>query len=285
MSEATNETVETVETDRTDNSAETTDTETTETESPATETTEPEFTADQLDEFGQMTLSRLVENIDKLNKVNEERKQLSSDPAEVQKSLYESLVAGNMPDGITVDEKVWTQYLKAVEFVNKTTAYFDTVADEVAKKRVAENTDAERVTALTTEAESLEKIIKAGRNLFLTENPQAANLVPAVKGIKSGSTSTGDGRGSGGKKLRGFTVAVNGETATLPNSEGKQTSSFAAGAKVLGIPTAELQRAFFAALDANDDNYQEKIAALTSPVEMTVKNKASEDQKVTITRN
>lgn len=71
----------------------------------------------------------------------------------------------------------------------------------------------------------------------------------ASRGKSGGS---GDGRGAGGRRIRGFEVYIDGVLAAAKNSNGVLKSTFSIAAKMLETETVELQRAFFAAAGSED---------------------------------
>jgi hypothetical protein len=66
---------------------------------------------------------------------------------------------------------------------------------------------------------------------------------------KVGGASTGS---SGGRRIRGVEVYVDGKLASMENKEGKVVSNFSIAAKVVGVETVALQRAFFDAAGSED---------------------------------
>jgi len=238
----------------------------------------PTFDVSTLDEFGQEFVKRTVAEINKYNGVVATRKAKSTDPGEIAESLYDTLKSGEMPDGITLDQKILDQYNKANEIVEKALGHFRALAEQTGKQRAAESVNAEEVAQLDTEIETLGKKIKRARDMLSLEYPGAETVLPDVARLK-GSGSSGTGKGSGGRKLRGFTVTVDGTVALLSNNEGKKVSSFSAGAKTLGIPTADLQRAYMTAAGTED---AEKFP---ESQELTVTGADGKEHAVKIDRN
>lgn len=260
MTETVTETVdETVSTNQTDNAA-------------------PAFDVSTLDEFGQEFVKRTTAETVKLNELITKRKGYSTDANEITIALYDALKEGNVPDGLTVEPKVIEQYNKAREIVEKALDHFMKLSEATAKERVAQSVNAEEVAALDTEIDAISKKVKRARDMLALEYPGAETVLPDVV-RKSGSGSSGTGKGSGGRKLRGFTVTVDGTVAVLSNTEGKKVSSFSAGAKVLGIPTADLQRAYMAAAGTED---AEKFPETQ---DLTVTGSDGKEHPVNITRN
>lgn len=260
MTATTDETVETVETEN------------------APVENAPAFDASTLDEFGQEFVKRTVAEVNRHNALVAQRKTYSTDANEITIGLYDALKEGNVPDGITLDPKVIDQYNKAREIVEKALDHFMKISESAAKEKVAQSVNAEEVAALDTELETISKKVKRARDMLALEYPGAETLLPDIA-RKSGSTSSGSGKGSGGRKLRGFTVTVDGTVALLSNNDGKKVSSFSAGAKTLGIPTADLQRAYMVAAGTED---AEKFP---ESQELTVTGADGKEHAVKIDRN
>lgn len=244
-----------------------------ETETPAPVVETPAYDRSQLDEFGQQFVDRTSNQIVKYNSVVAEIKANSTDATEIATGVFEALKNDTMPEGLS-DERITPEILKEYDaIVAREVALsemFKAVAKEYADKKATEGTDQEKVAALTAERDALDKKIKQSRNLLATEYPGAETLLPEVARKSGSGTSTGTGRGSGGRKIRGFNVSVDGKLAEL---NGK--SSFAAGASVLGIPTPELQAAYFAAVGTDD------VEKLPDSAEFSVKGKDEKEHTVT----
>jgi len=265
---------ETVET-QADQTAETA--ETTENESTGTNAeTKPSFDPATLDEFGQLFVARTSADITKVNEKINERKSLSSDPAEIEEATHESLKNANMPEGMEeISAEITAELLAEYDAIVKREVELDMkfreVAKQYAEKKAAENTDTEKVAVLDTEIETLEKKIKEARRHLAVEFPGAETLLPEL--VKASGKSAGTGKGSGGRKLRGFTVSVDGEVKYLGKDANKK-SSFAAAASALSIPTGELQAAYFTAAKTED---VEKV-----PAEVTFTVKGSDNNEHTV---
>lgn len=253
------------------NSAETSAPET----QPETQTeTKPSFDPATLDDFGQLFVARTSGDIVKANEKITELKSLSSDPNEIAEAAISAMKNETMPDGLESSEvtaEILAEYNAIVSREVQLDMIFRKVAAEYAERKAAENTDTEKVNALTAEVEALEKKIKEARRHLAVEFPGAETLLPEL--IKASGKSAGTGKGSGGRKLRGFTVSVDGEVKYLGKDANKK-SSFAAAASALGIPTGELQSAYFAAANTED---VEKV-----PAEVTFTVKGSDNKEHTV---
>jgi len=238
------------------------------------EETKPSFDPATLDDFGQLFVARTSGDIVKANEKITELKGLSSDPAEISEAALEALKNATMPDGLEspeVTQEILDEYNAIVIREVQLSEMFKKVAAEYAEKKATENTDQEKVAALTAEVEALEKKIKEARRHLAVEFPGAETLLPEL--VKASGKSAGTGKGSGGRKLRGFTVSVDGEVKYLGKDANKK-SSFAAAASALSIPTGELQAAYFAAAGTDD---VEKV-----PAEVTFTVKGSDNNEHTV---
>ena len=72
---------------------------------------------------------------------------------------------------------------------------------------------------------------------------------PKVEGFR---TSSGGGSGTGGRRIRGVEVYIDGVLAGTKNKDGVVKSTFSAAAKALEVETTALQRAFFAEAGKED---------------------------------
>jgi hypothetical protein len=244
-------------------------------ETPAPEA--PKFDASTLDEFGQQFVARTSAQIEKFNSVVADIKANSTDANEIAEGVHSTLKNAEMPDGLSdkrITKAMLAEYDQIVKREVELDMLFREVSKEYAAKKAAEGTDAEKVAALTAERDALDKKIKQSRNLLATEYPGAETLLPEVARKSGTGTSTGSGRGAGGRKIRGFAVSVDDKVAEL---NGK--SSFAAAATTLGIPTPELQTAYFAAVGTDD------VEKLPATATFTVKGKDEKDHTVTAAKN
>lgn len=247
--------------------------ETVQTESKESEA--PKFDPSTLDDFGTQFVARTSGQIERANVLAAEIKANSTDVNEISSGVHESLKSATLPEGLKdprITAKVLEEYDAIVKREVELDMLFRAVAKAFAEKKASENQDTEKLTALTTEHEMLTKKIRQSRNLLATEFPGAETLLPNLAGTKSGSSGTG--RGSGGRKMRGFTVSVDGKVAMLNDK-----SSFAAAATVLGIPTPELQSAYFAAVKTDD------VDKLPASAEFKVQGKDEKEHTVKADKN
>lgn len=236
---------------------------------------EKSFDPATLDDFGTQFVARTTSQIERANTLAAEIKANSTDVNEISNGVHEALKSATLPQGFKdsrITKEMLAEYDSIVKREVELDMLFRQVAKEYAEKKASENQDTEKLTALTTEYETLTKKIRQSRNLLATEFPGAETLLPNLAGTKSGSSGTG--RGAGGKKMRGFTVSVDGKVAML---NGK--SSFSAAATVLGIPTPELQSAYFAATGTDD------VEKLPASQTFTVKGKDEKDHEVKADKN
>lgn len=249
-------------------------------ETPAPES-KPAFDPATLDEFGQQFVARTSAQVEKANAVTAEIKANSTDKDEILQGVHTALKNAVIPEGLS-DERITPEMLAEYDAIVKREVELDmvfrTVAAEYAERKSTEGTDAEKLATLTAERDALEKKIRQARNLLSTEYPGAETLLPEMIRL-SGKSGGGSGKGAGGRKLRGFTVDVDGKTAYLGKDNDKK-SSFAAAASVLGIPTGELQKSYFETTGTDD---VEKLP--TTPVTFTVKGSDDKEHTVTATKN
>lgn len=69
--------------------------------------------------------------------------------------------------------------------------------------------------------------------------------------------SSGGGTGTGGRRIRGFDIYIDGKFSFKENKDGVKKSTFSIAASDLGVETTELQRAFFDAAGMEDTKNDE----------------------------
>lgn len=247
-------------------------------ETPA-ENSAPAFDPATLDEFGQQFVARTSSQVEKLNALRTEIKASSTDKNEIQDAAYESLKNANVPDGFksdTVTPEVLAEYDAIVKREVELSMILRKAAEEYAEVRATQGQDAEKLAKITAEADALDKKIRQARSLLATEYPGAETLLPDV--VRVGKSGGGSGKGTGGRKLRGFTVSVDGNVAYLGKDENKK-SSFAAAATVLGIPTPELQRVYFENVGTDD------VEKLPAEATFTIKGADDKEHNVKAVKN
>lgn len=98
----------------------------------------------------------------------------------------------------------------------------------------------------------------------IKDSPKVETLNLKKDGNTGGTVTTGT---SGGRRIHGFDVYVDGQLTGVTNAEGKIKSSFTSAARVLKCETTELQRAFFE--EAASEDY--KDSSFPSVVEFNFK--------------
>jgi hypothetical protein len=196
--------------------------------------------AQVLDDFGKLALAKYVDSVNQYNVEVEKAKSVSSI-----EDFRETWIETD-PQFAEVNEKI-----EKLESMLETLKGQRTVAAEPllteAYKAAVESAGV-NITAM----DELKKLIDSTRKYIVNVyGPETLEDTPKVEGRKgSGGTSA-----TGGRRIRGFDVYVNGELAGAKNSKGEFKSTFTAAAKVLGVDTTDLQRAFFA--EANNDDIKD----------------------------
>jgi len=192
-----------------------------------------------LDEFGKMALDRYVDSVNTYNGLVAKIKAASGSPEDVLNAVK---VDGSIPE----IEKVNVAIEKHKAALLKLEAELDVIAKPIADARLADGS--KDVEAETAEADVLHKTIRSARN-YLTDSYGDAVLegTPDIARRTNRSTT-----GTGGKRIRGFDVYVDGALATMRDAKNVERSNFAAAAKVAGVATVDLQKAFYVAAGSEE---------------------------------
>ena len=114
---------------------------------------------------------------------------------------------------------------------------FDAIVEQLVNEKL-ENAQGD-VTALTEQAKEIEATVKPGisyyKKLYDDGTVDALPKIERLKGTRSG------GGGAGGRRIRGYSVVIEGDDGSVDQFE-----NFANAAKHLGMDTASLQEMFFA---------------------------------------
>jgi hypothetical protein len=200
-----------------------------------------------------------------------ELKSLSGDVDEVADSIRQS----DDPEIVSLRERAE----KAKAAFDKAQATLDESAKAKAQAKIAENTDQEKVDTLKAQVEKETKRIKATMNMLKAEyGDDILAAFTALVGNKGSGAATG--RGAGVARPRNFTVSVDGKVATMPNNNKEEVSSFSAAAKVLGIPTADVQAKYFESEGSDANGWTPG-----KPVSFTLKGADGKDHTVVATKN
>lgn len=112
-----------------------------------------------------------------------------------------------------------------------------------------------KVEELTNEMEAIDERASAGRNYLKKLRPDVVHLLPT----KAHAKRAGGGKGSGGRRIRGYNVVVN----------GKQYANVSEAAKDLSVDAKVLQTPFFDKVgDTRPDSVQ--VNAVINNTETTV---------------
>lgn len=96
--------------------------------------------------------------------------------------------------------------------------------------------------------QNLASIRAAAKYLTTMYGDEVLKDTPKTESVKSG----GGGGATGGRRIRGFDIYVDGVRAEQKNTKGEMRSTFTAAAKVLEVEVVDLQRAFFAEAGLED---------------------------------
>jgi uncharacterized protein YueI len=194
------------------------------------------FDVSNFDDTDELLYRKTQATIKSYNDHVNERKALSGDLSEVTDSVRES----DLPEIVSLREAVE----KAQNTLEQRQSKLDETAKEIAEKRIAENTDTEKVAELDA------LIVKEAKRIKNTINALVADYGDEVKTaftslVTAKSTGSGAGRGLGVARPRNFTVSVNGKVAQQKNNNGELVSSFSAAAKEIGCSTQAVQQPYF----------------------------------------
>lgn len=214
-------------------------TETVENTETASETPEtPAVSLDSLDTFQRMFAERLISEIEQHNEIVAKIKASSSNLDDVMDSVRAS------------DDKTVVKARDRIESLNAELEKVETSLREYVKaqaeKILADKKDTD-TSGLDSERKDLAAKISQGVNYLAGETGVDKKALPLPKVATLRGMSSGEGSGSGGRRLRGFTVSVDGKDALLGGK-----SSFSAAAKVLNTDTPTLQASYFKAAGTED---------------------------------
>lgn len=228
-------------------------------------TAESSATPIELDEFGKMALERYTGSVSTYNGLVAKIKAASGSPEDV-------LAAVKADGSIPEVEKVNVAIEKHKAALLKLETELDVIAKPIADARLADGS--KDVEAETAEADVLHKTIRSARN-YLVDSYGEAVLEGTPDIARRTNRSTG---GTGGKRIRGFDVYVDETLATMRDAKNVERSNFAAAAKAAGVPTVDLQKAFYVAAGSEDKD------AWPNRVEYTVTDKEGDEHKIVAVR-
>ena len=204
-----------------------------------TEQTEtPSVSLDSLDNFQRAFAERLISQIEEHNKIVAQIKASSSNLDDV----MDSVRAGDDPKVVKARTEIESLNARLEKAETALREYVKGEAEKVLANQ--KETDTSGLDAQRKEAASK---ISQGVNYLAGEAGVDKKALPLPKIATLRGMSSGEGSGSGGRRLRGFSVVVDGKEALMGGK-----SSFSAAAKVLETDTPTLQAAYFAAAKTDD---------------------------------
>ncbi len=120
-------------------------------------------------------------------------------------------------------------------------------------KKAVESTGV-NTTALDEQLKFIRSTMKYLSGIYQAEDLES---LPKPEARSKGGNTAGNSGATGGKRIRGFDVRVNGVLAQMKNAQGVMKSTFTAAAKVIGCQVSELQEAFFSAAGMEDTSNDE----------------------------
>jgi uncharacterized protein YutE (UPF0331/DUF86 family) len=129
--------------------------------------------------------------------------------------------------------------------------------------------------------EALKELLKTinGTKKYLVMMYGEAVLEDTPK-VEARRSAAGGNAGTGGRRIRGFDVYIDGTLAAKENAKGEMKSTFSIAAKELGVETTELQRAFFEAAKSEDvksDDFPQVVDFVFKDKEIRVSKDDSDD--------
>lgn len=211
----------------------------TEQTSTTTETAEtPAVSLDSLDSFQRAFAERLIAQIEEHNAIVAQIKASSSNLDDV----MDSVRAGDDPKVVKARKEIDDLNARLEKSETALREYVKAEAEKVLANQ--KETDTSGLDAQRKEAASK---ISQGVNYLAGEAGVDKKSLPLPKIATLRGMSSGEGSGSGGRRLRGFSVVVDGKEALMGGK-----SSFSAAAKVLETDTPTLQAAYFKAAGTDD---------------------------------
>jgi hypothetical protein len=191
----------------------------------------------QLDDFGKLALDRYITTVESYNS-----QVLMAKSVESRESFAETFMA-NAPELAEINNKI--EKLEAAlenlltQRLVQATPLIDPAYEE-AVKGAGVNPEALKQQLATVRA--------TAKYLTSMYGDDVLESAPKVEGFRA----SGGGSGTGGRRIRGVDVYIDGVLAGTKNKDGVIKSTFSAAAKILEVPTENLQRAFFAEAGKED---------------------------------
>lgn len=198
----------------------------------------PSVTLDSLDTFQRMFAERLIAEIEEHNGLVAQIKASSSNLDDV----MDSVKAGDDPKVVKARDEIEALNAKLLKVETALTEYVKAEAQKVLASQKETDTS-----GLDEARKVLSSKIAQGVNYLAGETGVDKKALPLPKVATLRGMSSGDGAGAGGRRLRGFSVSIDGKEALMGGK-----SSFSAAANVLDTDTPSLQAAYFKAAGTDD---------------------------------
>jgi hypothetical protein len=191
-----------------------------------------------LDDFGALALQKFTDTVTAYNEQVKASKSVDS-IEDFRENFIETWT------GVAEENKKIEQLQSALETVlaARLLKVEPVLSAEYAKALEASGVDPEALNAQLKTINATKKYLVAMYGEAVLED------TPKVEGRRA---ATGGGSGSGGRRIRGFEVYIDGKLSAIKNAKGELKSTFSCAAKELEVETVELQRAFFEAAGSED---------------------------------
>lgn len=197
-----------------------------------------------LDDFGKVALQKYIDTVTEYNKAVVAAKSVSS------KEEFEAQWIENDPIFAEENEKIEKLQSALESVLGARVAKAAPLLEEAYAKAVAASG-----VDLTALDEQLKLIRTTSKYITSIYGDDALEGAPDVERRAKGAGGSGH---SGGRRIRGFDIYVDGKLAATKNAKGEMKSTFSVAAKELGVETTVLQRAFFeeaGSEDVRSDNF------------------------------
>jgi hypothetical protein len=218
-----------------------------------------------LDDFGKIALEKYTTMLEAYNKVVTLAKSVDS-----RESFAESFME-NAPELLDINEKIekLEQAIESLKMERLKTAnpLIDAAYEEAVK---GAGVDPEAL------KQQLSTVRATAKYLTTMYGDEVLEGTPKVETLRGAGASTG----TGGRRIRGVEVYIDGVLAGTKNKEGVIKSTFSAAAKMLDVDTVDLQRAFFTAAGQEDV----KADSFPTIVDFTFADKKGEDHSLRVVK-
>jgi hypothetical protein len=202
-----------------------------------------------LDDFGKMALQKYADDVDQYNILVNKTKAVES------RDKFQESFMETSPDLAEFNENI-----------EKLNSALETLLSQrlIAAQPLIEPAYQAALSGVGVDPESLKelkkKIAAAAKYMTIVYGEESLKDAPKPEAMKVAGTTSGT---SGGRRIRGFDVYVDGELAGQKNAQGIIKSTFTYAAKVLEVETTDLQRAFFEEAKSEDikaDDFPSMVA-------------------------